>query len=373
MSDNKRRRVSTRRSCSRGRRKDWRTGWQDNLRNANSTDRDNCIMMSNAGRGEYGGVWKKGDEVIEVLWTRREGNDGNEGEDEYDEYEKREVELMVVNIVNHSMRVLRGSGKELNEMDLSELKKNAIIDFQVEGKRWEGGLLKDKLFGYGCMYDENGLEYEGWLIDGKKRCYGIEYWSDIGLMKYCGCYYNEMKNGYGVLYDRNEMIEYEGLFKDDHPITGVAGVATAENRRVEWKDDCELLIDSRAESLTIADDFKKPNLSLMIMNCPLMSLKQIKIGNNCMTKAIRFVIDGFTELETLKIGKKCFELDDDIIEQSKCVIKDCYQLSEIHIGESSFFWYEYIELKDLPSLISVRFDDHVFEYFHSIVFESMND
>ena len=93
---------------------------------------------------------------------------------------ENEVELMIVNVKNHSMRVLRGSeGEELIEMDLSELKENEIIDLNDEGRRWEGGVLKGEVFGYGCLYDEeNRLEYEGWMIEGVKRCYGIEYWNN---------------------------------------------------------------------------------------------------------------------------------------------------------------------------------------------------
>ena len=93
------------------------------------------------------------------------------------------------------MRVLRGSeGEELVEMDLSELKENRIIDLNDEGRRWEGGVLKGKVFGYGRLYDEeNRLEYEGWMIEGVKRCYGIEYWNDLGVKKYRGSYFNGKK------------------------------------------------------------------------------------------------------------------------------------------------------------------------------------
>ena len=152
----------------------------------NDGDVDHMLEM-NVERGNVRGVLKRGDEVIEVR---------NENENE--------VELMIVNVKNHSMRVLRGSeGEELIEMDLSELKENEIIDLNDEGRRWEGGVLKGEVFGYGCLYDEeNRLEYEGWMIDGVKRCYGIEYWNDLGIVKYGGCYYNGKKHGYGLLYDR---------------------------------------------------------------------------------------------------------------------------------------------------------------------------
>ena len=34
----------------------------------------------------------------------------------------------------------------------------------------------------------------------------------IGIVKYDGCYYNGVKQGYGLLYDRRGDIEHEGLF-----------------------------------------------------------------------------------------------------------------------------------------------------------------
>ena len=327
---------------------EWRMKWKEYLKESVLNDNKNCMLNLNVDKEEMRGVCKRGEEVIEVKEN------------------ENEVELMIVNVLNHSMIVLKGlKGEELNEMDLSELVENEIVDLNDDGMRWEGEVLKGDLFGYGCLYDEeNELEYEGWMIEGKKRCYGIEYWNDIGLKKYCGCYYDGLKNGYGLLYDRNGMIEYEGLFKDDLRVTVVA----AENRRIEWKGESDLSMDCRTEYLTIADDFM-PYQQLMIINCPLMKLKQIEIGNNCLKKAVRLVIDGLNALKSLKIGKNSFELDDDITEESRCVIAHCDELSEIHIGENSFFWYEHMELKDLPSLVSIRFDDHVLEYFHSIVFE----
>jgi len=66
MSESKRRKITTRRSYTRGRMKDWKTNWQDILRNTNSTNREKGYMKSNAGKGAYEGVWKKGDEVVYI-------------------------------------------------------------------------------------------------------------------------------------------------------------------------------------------------------------------------------------------------------------------------------------------------------------------
>ena len=63
--------------------------------------------------------------------------------------------------------------------------------------------MKDgKPFGYGELFDEEGKkEYEGFMVDGVKMGYGIEYYSDIEWVKYRGCFYDGKRFGKGVLYD----------------------------------------------------------------------------------------------------------------------------------------------------------------------------
>ena len=267
MSDNKRMKVDNVESISKKMNGvEWRMKWKEYLKESVLNNNKNCMLNLNVDKGEMRGVCKRGEEVIEVKEN------------------ENEVELMIVNVLNHSMIVLKGlKGEELNEMDLSELVENEIVDLNDDGMRWEGEVLKGDLFGYGCLYDEeNELEYEGWMIEGKKRCYGIEYWNDIGLKKYCGCYYDGLKNGYGLLYDRNGMIEYEGLFKDDVIID------VNDDMRMKWIDDCELIVTSCVESLIIDDDFN-PDISSLILNNSLISLKRIDIGNDCLNKVNRFV------------------------------------------------------------------------------------
>ena len=351
MSDDKRMKVDNVESISKKMNGvEWRMKWKEYLKESVLNDNKNCMLNLNVDKGEMRGVCKRGEEVIEVKEN------------------ENEVELMIVNVLNHSMIVLKGlKGEELNEMDLSELVENEIVDLNDDGMRWEGEVLKGDLFGYGCLYDEeNELEYEGWMIEGKKRCYGIEYWNDIGLKKYCGCYYDGLKNGYGLLYDRNGMIEYEGLFKDDVIID------VNDDMRMKWIDDCELIVTSCIESLIIDDDFN-PDISSLILNNSLISLKRIEIGKGCFTEVDRFVIDGLNELESLIIEEGSFTLHDNTRKGSSCVIMNCDQLKQIHIGCNSFYWYESFELKNLPSLISIQLDGYAFKNCHLIVFESMND
>ena len=133
-----------------------------------------------------------------------------------------------------------------------------------------------------------------------------------------------------------------------------------------------MIVTSCIESLIIGDDFN-PDISSLILNNSLISLKQIEIGNDCFKKVTRFVIDGLNELKTIIIGRDSLKLDKEDREGSKCLIMNCDRLRQIHIGYYSFFWYESFELKDLPSLISIQLDQYAVHYYHSVVFESIND
>ena len=63
------------------------------------------------------------------------------------------------------------------------------------GERWEGDSLNGKPYGYGCIYNsENQLVYKGFMYNGKKVCYGTEFFGDIGIVEYQGDYYEDKKN-----------------------------------------------------------------------------------------------------------------------------------------------------------------------------------
>ena len=115
-------------------------------------------------------------------------------------------------------------------------------------------------------------------------------------------------------------------------------------------------------------------MSVFDIDC-LKGIERLEIGNDCFEKVNRFEIDGLNELETIIIGQNSFFLDDDddTREGSSCLIMNCDQLSEINIGDHSFWRYESLELKNLPSLIFIQLDDNAFTECHSVVFESMNN
>ena len=144
--------------------------------------------------------------------------------DDNDNFLSNELIIVDNSDGNKKMTVLTADGieSELIEMDSSGMKENEIIDLNVEGRRWEGGELSGKPFGFGFEYSEEGnLVYEGFVFEGKKICYGKE-WNDDGnnnCLMYEGGYWNDERCGKGISYDLNGNVDYEGEWMNNHGIT----------------------------------------------------------------------------------------------------------------------------------------------------------
>ena len=110
-----------------------------------------------------------------------------------------------VDMVAKAIQIWKGNGWEKISHD------KGVIDLDVNGRRWEGGVRGDAPFGYGVLYDGDGRrEYEGFMMDGVKTCNGIDYDEDIERPVYAGSYYQYQRFEKGILYDRNGSVEYAG-------------------------------------------------------------------------------------------------------------------------------------------------------------------
>ena len=66
---------------------------------------------------------------------------------------------------------------EQNKKRKFDIVKNTVIDLNDNGERWEGSLFNKQSFGFGKVYDSTGkLKYRGYMYEGKKVCFGEEYY-----------------------------------------------------------------------------------------------------------------------------------------------------------------------------------------------------
>ena len=227
-----------------------------------------------------------------------------------------------------------------------------VIDLDTNGKRWEGSARNGKPFGYGVVYnEEGGKEYEGFMFDGVRTCYGTEYYNDIEEVEYEGSYYNSVRFGKGALYDRKGTIECEGIWKNDIPYSSSFDGKT---------------IDSHTESIDIPSNSFNESRSFILPSF-VHSLKRIVIGDDCFGSVRSFKLDGLNELESIVIGQKCFTYikEYETINYSKrmdgvCRIVNCPKLKSIRIGGYSFSDYRSFESSNLPSLQSIDTDGWCF-------------
>ena len=225
---------------------------------------------------------------------------------------------------------------EWNEIDTCELQYGDTIDLSDQGDRWEGNSLNGEPFGFGCIYNsENQLVYHGFIYDGKKVCYGDEFFGDIGLVNYEGSFYKGMRYGYGKLYDKKNELVYEGEWFNNKSIM---------ERSITINQIKNSNIHFGIEELTIGTHCLRSLHTFRL--CRYNHLKKVEIKENQMILMRDFCIEECDELLNVKLcGKKqdtisqnCIENEVNNIQSKKeFQIKNCKKLAEISIDQ---YWYE---------------------------------
>ena len=221
-----------------------------------------------------------------------------------------------------------------------------IVDLD-HGSRFEGKVLKNgKMgipFGYGEMYDDNGLLlYKGIVINWKRFGYGTSY-HDNGLKEYEGYWCDDNRFGSGKVYDR-----YGKLVKECEWVNGT------ESDIEDYEGDGSEPLNIGIKHLKLTDNCVLVDWDVSL----LYNLESIEIGNDCFESVKTFQIDGLNQLKTLNIGSNSFTQKKNSAgdDSSKSFhILNCKSLESIQIGKYSFSDYAGVfELKNLPQLQSIQ-------------------
>ena len=221
-----------------------------------------------------------------------------------------------------------------------------IVDLD-HGSRFEGLVLTDEKegkmgipFGYGEIYDDDGLLlYKGIMIHWKRFGYGTSY-HDNGLIEYEGYWCDDNRFGRGQVYDR-----YGNLVNDCESESDID---------IEYCGDGSKLRNIGIKHMKLTDNCVLVDWDVSLM----LNLDSIEIGNDCFESVKTFQINGLNRLKTIKIGNNSFTQKRNRWgnDSSKSFhILNCESLESIQIGEYSFAEFAGdFELKNLPQLQSIQ-------------------
>ena len=235
---------------------------------------------------------------------------------------------------------------EVEGVDLSEMKRNEILDLSVEGDRWEGDVLNGNPCGWGVMYDKNNERvYEGFRIDGKSVCYGRTYYSDISRLEYEGEWCDGGRWGRGVQYDRNGVVVYDGEWLNDDRL----------EKRIEITS-VTVLLHNHIEALSVSNgccngrDLKELDLHLFV------NLRELKVGSKCFEYVKKVNICGLKELERMIVGSWSFRRANDS-KGGSFYLRNCPKLKSLKMGRYSFNDYTVIEIENVDALEVIEIGD----------------
>ena len=230
---------------------------------------------------------------------------------------------------------------------------NLVLDLSDDGERWDGDVMCNQPFGWGVLYDsENRKAYEGFRIGDMNVCYGTGYYPDLQKVEYEGEWYEGVRFGHGIQYNRNGEVMYDGYWVNDKHMKTT--VLMNRNR----------LLHNFITTLKIEGAWtKKVCLSESFFSL-LPHLEVLMIGNNCFSSLSKLYFKGMNNLKRIVIGNKCFRVRYyDYGRPENCFrVVDCPQLRSIEIGNRSFYKCGTCEFRYLPSLEEMRFGNHCFQW-----------
>ena len=219
-----------------------------------------------------------------------------------------------------------------------------VLDLNDDGERWEGDVLNRKPYGWGVLYDsENRMAYEGFRIGDVNVCYGTRYYSDIGVIEYEGEWCEGKRWGKGTHYDRNGNTVFDGEWMNDDNMIEKRVVLSEENQLIHNRIE-ELIVENNSCN---GPEWAALDLSFM------SHLRLLQVSDECFMYVKEVKLIGLSKLERVVIGKNSFTR-----EKNDCgndpnrhfYLKNCERVRELKMGPYSFSDYSVCEIENVPSL-----------------------
>ena len=244
--------------------------------------------------------------------------------------------MIEVSVESHEL--LRVDGEEVNEIEYKR-----VLDLNDDGERWEGDVLNNEPYGWGVLYDsENRMAYEGFRIGDVNVCYGRSYYPDIQKVEYEGGICEGKRWGRGTQYDRNGKTVLEGEWMNDEQAS----------KRVVLNEE-NLFLHSYIEELIVGNNSCRGREWRVLDLSFMPRLRLLQVGDDCFKFVDEVKLIGLSQLESVVIGKKCFTLfmtGYGFNTNRHFYLKNCERLRELKIGCFSFSDYAMCEIENVPSL-----------------------
>ena len=246
----------------------------------------------------------------------------------------------VIEVDTASHTLLRVNGEDVKGIEHAK-----VLDLSDDGERWEGDVLNDQPYGWGVLYDsENRMAYEGFRIGEVNVCYGSSYYSDVQKVEYEGGWFEGMRRGRGIQYDRNGKIIYEGEWmNDDNQI----------EKRVVLNEENQFLHSHVEELIVSNNSCNGPEWTALDLGF-ISHLRLFEVGDECFENVKEVKLIALSMLERVVIGKKSYTKEKNDWPSYNATrhfyLKNCERVRELKMGHHSFSDYSVCEIENVPSL-----------------------
>ena len=244
--------------------------------------------------------------------------------------------VIEVDIASH--RLLRVNGEDVKGIEHAK-----VLDLSDDGERWEGDVLNNEPYGWGVLYDsENRMAYEGFRIEDMNVCYGRSYYSEVGVIEYKGGICEGKRWGRGIQYDRTGKTVFDGEWMNDEPLS----------KRVVLNEENQLLHNHIEELIVQDNSCNGPEWAALDLGF-MSHLRLLEVGDECFENVEEVKLIDLSKLKRVVIGMNSFTKKNGWLSyypDRHFYLKNCERVRELKIGYWSFSDYSVCEIENVPLL-----------------------